>query len=621
MEEQPRFSIHEALADDGAVTREEFRETVIKALKDCRFYGPGGYGLPGNAIKLSVLGLWKQHFALEENMRDMVCPYVMPDGVKETVPMVKDEETGVCYRADHLLKDFCNEILQKDLNICADKAVELKHVLATVDDLSADELGAKIKEYGITAPVTRNPLSDACLFTRKIKMSKHLVPPFLDELYIRPEPLDAGYEYLEPLLHNSKDLPVATAHIRPAYREKIDPRKERLTVHQFTVAEIQHFVDPEDKTHGKFSAVADVETFMLSRERKISHQSAIRRRLGEAVSEGTVNNENLGYFIGRVSLFLTQLGIGEAHVRFRQRYGNELAPHAADCWTAEIECSYGWVQCADIADRSAYDLRTHTEKIGVSLVSHEEFAEPREVEKLLIVPNEKKIGLACEGNEKMVVESLLAMSEEEALQMKAALASKGKVAFTLRIMGRRATIHDDMVEISTKRMREHQRVFTPSVIELSFGIERIMHCLFEHSFYTRPGQAGNEQVNVFRFPLLVAPLECAVFPLRKAPEYESVVQLISRSLTAAGVSHRNYIAGNTIREAYARNDELGVPFAITVHLQVDVTIRERDSEDQVRVSVGEAASVVKEMIDGHRTWSDIWSSFPHHTPASAEEDE
>ncbi|KAK8938821.1 hypothetical protein KSP39_PZI011111 [Platanthera zijinensis] len=74
---------------------------------------------------------------------------------------------------------------------------------------------------------------------------------------------------------------------------------------------------------------------------------------------GTVNNETLSYFIGRVYLFLTHLGIDKERLRFRQHLPNEMAHYAAYCWDAEIECSYGWIECVGIADRSAYDLRAH----------------------------------------------------------------------------------------------------------------------------------------------------------------------------------------------------------------------------------------------------------------------
>lgn len=41
------------------------------------------------------------------------------------------------------------------------------------------------------------------------------------------------------------------------------------------------------------------------------------------------------------------------------------------------------------------------------------------------------------------------------------------------------------------------RNFTPAVIEPSFGIGRIMYCMFEHAFYTRQGE-GNEARSVFK---------------------------------------------------------------------------------------------------------------------------
>lgn len=62
-----------------------------------------------------------------------------------------------------------------------------------------------------------------------------------------------------------------------------------------------------------------------------------------------------------------------------------------------------------------------------------------------------------------------------------------------------------------------------------------------------------------------------------------------------------------------------MPFAITVDSTSSVTIRERDSKNQVRVGVEEAASVVKEVAEGQRTWVDVWSTFPHHSSASLDD--
>uniref|UniRef100_A0A2P2KBU5 glycine--tRNA ligase n=2 Tax=Rhizophora mucronata TaxID=61149 RepID=A0A2P2KBU5_RHIMU len=621
----------------GFVNKDDFRQAVVNTLERRLFYIPsfkiyGGvaglydYGPPGCAVKSNVLAFWRQHFVLEENMLEVDCPCVTPEVVlkasghvdKFTDLMVKDEKTRTCYRADHLLKDFCKDRLEKDLGIDPEKAAELKHVLAVLDDLSADELGTKIREYGITAPDAKNPLSAPYPFNLMFQTS--IGPSGLIPGYLRPETAQGIFVNFKDLYYyNGNKLPFAAAQIGQAFRNEISPRQGLLRVREFTLAEIEHFVDPDDKLHPKFSDVANLEFLMFPRDVQTSGQSARRMHLGEAVSRGIINNETLGYFIGRVYLFLVCLGVDKERLRFRQHLANEMAHYAADCWDAEIECSYGWIECVGIADRSAYDLHAHTDESGVPLVAYEKFAKPREVEELVIAPVKRELGLAFKGNQKMVVEALEAMNEREAMEMKAVLESEGEVQFHVCTLEKDVTIKKNMVTIFKERKKEHQRVFTPSVIEPSFGIGRIIYCLYEHSYYTRPSKAGDEQLNVFRFPPLVAPIKCTVFPLVQNQQYEEVAKHIARSLTAAGISYKIDMTGTSIGKRYARTDELGVPFAITVDSISSVTIRERDSKVQIRVDVEEVASVVKEVTDGQSTWVDML--YKYNMPASMPQDE
>ncbi|TVU00118.1 hypothetical protein EJB05_54486, partial [Eragrostis curvula] len=309
---------------------------------------------------------------------------------------------------------------------------------------------------------------------------------------------------------------------------------------------------------------------------------------------GTVNNETLGYFIGRVYLFLTRLGIDKGRLRFRQHLPNEMA---------HMLLTLG---CGD-----RVLLWMDREKSGVPLVAHEKFSKPREVEKLVIVPSKKDLGLAFKGNQKMVVEALEAMSEMEAMEMKAALESKGETSFKVCTLGKDVVITKKMVSISMEKKMEHQRVFTPSVIEPSFGIGRIIYCLFEHSFYTRPSKS-EEELNVFRFPPLVAPIKCTVFPLVKNQEFDDAAKVIAKALTTAGISHIIDTTAISIGRRYARTDEIGVPFAVTVVSATSVTIRERDSKEQIRVGIDEVASVVKQLTEGQSTWADVSKTYPAH---------
>ncbi|KAJ0667897.1 putative glycine--tRNA ligase [Helianthus annuus] len=626
-----------SISGDSGTSRDAFRQAVVNTLERRLFYIPSfkiyrgvaglyDYGPPGCAVKSNVLAFWRQHFVLEEDMLEVDCPCVTPEVVlkasghvdKFTDLMVKDEKTGNCYRADHLLKDYCKDKLENDLAMSADKAAELKHVLAVLDDLSGEQLGAKIKEYGIVAPDTKNPLSDPYPFN--LMFQTQIGPSGASTGYMRPETAQGIFVNFKDLYYyNGNKLPFAAAQIGQAFRNEISPRQGLLRVREFTLAEIEHFVDPDDKSHPKYSEVKDLKFLMFPRDEQMSGQSAKVLCLGEAVSKGIVNNQTLAYFIGRVYLFLTRLGIDEKRLRFRQHLPNEMAHYAADCWDAEIESSYGWIECVGIADRSAYDLRAHTDKSNVALVAQEKFAAPKEVEKLVITPSKKELGLAFKGSQKMVAEALEAMDEQEAMDMKAALETKGEVQFEVCTLEKTVAIKKNMVSISKEIKKEHQRTFTPSVIEPSFGIGRIIYCLYEHSFYMRPSKAGDEQLNVFRFPPLVAPIKCTVFPLVQNQQYEEVAKQISRSLTAAGISNKKDITGTSIGKRYARTDELGVPFAVTVDSTSSVTIRERDSKDQIRVNVDEVAAVIKDVSEGRCKWNDILQKYPAHTSASADE--
>lgn len=69
--------------------------------------------------------------------------------------------------------------------------------------------------------------------------------------------------------------------------------------------------------------------------------------------------------------------------------------------------------------------------------------------------------------------------------------------------------------------------YTPSVIEPSFGIGRIVYCIFEHCFKVREQEASR---TYFVFPPLIAPLKCSILPLMSNDEMNRVVQDISKLL-------------------------------------------------------------------------------------------
>lgn len=71
--------------------------------------------------------------------------------------------------------------------------------------------------------------------------------------YLRPETAQGIFTNFQKLLaFNNGQLPFGGAMIGNAYRNEIAPRNGLLRVREFEMAEIEYFIDPENKNHPKF---------------------------------------------------------------------------------------------------------------------------------------------------------------------------------------------------------------------------------------------------------------------------------------------------------------------------------------------------------------------------------
>ena len=106
--------------------------------------------------------------------------------------------------------------------------------------------------------------------------------------------------------------------------------------------------------------------------------------------------------------------------------------------------------------------------------------------------------------------------------------------------------------------------------------------MFEHCCDTRE---GDEKRIFFRFTPVVAPVKATVFPLLQKPDFIQHSQAIAALLTSAGLSTIVDWSAASIGKRYARTDEIGVPYAVTIDHQTledgTITVRDRDSTTQV----------------------------------------
>lgn len=83
---------------------------------------------------------------------------------------------------------------------------------------------------------------------------------------------------------NNGRVPFASAQIGRSFRNEIAPRQGLLRVREFTMAEIEHYVDPQDKRHARFSEVKDVVLTLLPKDVQMEGRTELTKMtVGEAV--------------------------------------------------------------------------------------------------------------------------------------------------------------------------------------------------------------------------------------------------------------------------------------------------------------------------------------------------
>ena len=141
------------------------------------------------------------------------------------------------------------------------------------------------------------------------------------------------------------------------------------------------------------------------------------------------------------------------------------------------------------------------------------------------------------------------------------------------------------------------RKFIPHVVEPAVGVNRLFLMALSDA-YTEEDLGEGKKRTVLRLAPALAPVKAAIFPLQKNEELRKFAESIYRDLK------KNFRvafddAGN-IGKMYRRQDEIGTPCCITVDFDSirdeSVTVRDRDTMKQERVSISNLAAYISEKI-------------------------
>ena len=145
--------------------------------------------------------------------------------------------------------------------------------------------------------------------------------------------------------------------------------------------------------------------------------------------------------------------------------------------------------------------------------------------------------------------------------------------------------------------REDGTKFVPHVLEIAFGTDRPTYTLIDVFYDKKSEQEGK---TMFKVPYHMAPIEVSIFPLMKKPELTKLAREIKEDLEKIFII--DYDETGSIGKRYLRSSTAGTPYAVTIDYdslgKKEVTLRDRDSEMQVKVKVSELKDVIRRLLVG-----------------------
>ena len=140
--------------------------------------------------------------------------------------------------------------------------------------------------------------------------------------------------------------------------------------------------------------------------------------------------------------------------------------------------------------------------------------------------------------------------------------------------------------------------YVPYVIEPSLGADRVVLAFLTDAYDEEVvDKEKNDVRTVLHLHPALAPYKCAVLPLQKglADKADEIYAKMRKKFSAT------YDLTGSIGKRYRRQDEIGTPYCVTVDFQTaedgTVTVRDRDTMEQIRVSVEEAIAYIEEKLE------------------------
>jgi len=339
-------------------------------------------------------------------------------------------------------------------------------------------------------------------------------------------------------------------------------------------------MDPEDTENVPLDKFSEDKINVLPAEAKIKGEKPSTFKVKELVDEKIVINPWMAYWMATANKFVRKLGVSLERVYFEEKLPSERAHYSSQTFDQMVIVGEDKVEISGHAYRGDYDLSRHSKFSGQDLSVFKKYDQPKIIKKKIVIINKDKLNKESKDFVKEFMKRISSLKPEEVEKI-----------LNEKIDGKEIK---EYVTVTEREEKESGKRFIPHVVEPSFGVERCLYISVLNAYREKKDRI------VLSLPREIAPYEVAVFPLLERDE------LISRAREIYSKVKEKFDAifddSGSIGKRYARADEIGIPYAITVDPQTlqdnTVTIRDRDTWNQIRVKEEELINTLEKLFSG-----------------------
>ena len=541
--------------------------------------GSGGfvtYGPLGARLKQNIEAKLRELFVKKIGIYEMESSVIAPEKVFEASghvdhfkePMVECQNCHTRFRADHLLEE---------------KGISS----AEAEKMSLTEIKEEIERHDIVCPDCAGKFGEPQQF---LTMFKTTIGPYSGAVgYGRPEAAQNIFVEFNRLYNVARErLPFGVIQIGHALRNEISPRQGLIRLREFTIADLEFFFDPEEPCCHLLPEVEnEVLPILLCETRLKKREDTTDLTVREALDRKIIRSEWQAFFMAMAKKLLMELGVPAEKQRFIEKLTWEKAHYSSQSFDQEVLVDrWGWVEVSGHAYRTDYDLKCHMKASGVDMTVYKEYANPVEKEELVVKPIMAKLGPVYKKEASKVAALLAKVPAQEVAD---AMQKQGY------FMVENYEVKADQVDISRQKTIVRGTRFIPHVVEPSFGADRLFYAALEYAYGIKDDRV------VMSFPRSIAPVQVGVYPLMSKDGLDTKAAQVQRMLANEGFMVELDETGS-IGRRYARADEAGVQLGITIDYDTlkdnTVTIRDRDSWQQVRTQVKDLPELLRSYFQG-----------------------